>query len=84
MPPHIHLIEEPLVPTIVRNQLRPLLHEELEGAFRRFDDHDPWIEDDPIISCGWNLREVEEEIEIAKDDDVGVDEDDLVVVGQLP
>lgn len=56
----------------------------LERAVGGLDDHDAGVEEVDVVSGGRHLREVEEEVEVAEYDDVGVDEDDLVVVGELP
>lgn len=84
MPPHEHFVQEPLVTAVVRNDVVPEPHQHAERAIRGFDHHDPRIEDGLVVPRGRNLREVEEDVEIPKDDDVGVDEDDLVVIGELP
>lgn len=56
----------------------------LERAVGGLDDHDAGVEEVDVVASGRHLREVEEEVEVAEYDDVGVDEDDLVVVGELP
>lgn len=84
MPPNEHLVQETLVPTVIRNDVVRPLHEILESAVGGLYDHDPRVEDGDVVSHGGDLGEVEEEVEVAQHDDVGVDEDDLVVVGELP
>ena len=37
-----------------------------------------------IVANGGHLRKVEEDIDVAQHDNVSVDENDLVVVGELP
>lgn len=84
MPPNEHLVEEPLVPAVIRDDVVRPLHEILERAVGGLYDHDAGVEDGDVVSHGGDLGEVEEEVEAAQHDDVGIDEDDLVVVGELP
>lgn len=84
VPPHEHLVKEPLVPSVVRNDVVSEAHQRAERAVRRLDHHDPRVEDSLVVPRGRDLREVEEDVEVSEYDDVGVDEDDLVVVGELP
>ena len=56
----------------------------LEGAVGGLDDHDAGVEEVDVVAGGRHLREVEEEVEVSEYNDVGVDEDDLVVVRELP
>lgn len=84
MPPHEYLIQKPLVAAVVRNDVVAPIHQNTEGTIRRLDYHDAGIEDRLVVSGGRHLGEMEEDVEVAEDEDVGVDEDDLVVVGELP
>lgn len=84
VPPHEHLVEEALVAAVVGNHVFAVAHENPEGALGGLDDHYAGVEDREVVAGGRHLREVEEEVEAAKNDDVGVDENDLVVLGQLP
>lgn len=59
-------------------------HENIEGAVGRFENHDAGVENGLVITGGRHLREIEEDVEVAEDDDVGVDEDHSLVFGQLP
>lgn len=59
-------------------------HENIEGAVGRFENHDAGVEDGLVITGGGHLREIEEDVEVAEDDDVGVDEDHSLVLRQLP
>lgn len=84
VPPDEHLVQKPLIPAVVGDDLVPAAHQRAEGAVGGLDDHDAGIEDVAVVAGGGHLGEVEEEVEVAQNDDVGVDEDDPVVVGELP
>lgn len=84
MPPDEDLVEEALVAAVVGDDVVPAVHQHAEGAVGGLDDHDAGVEDVGVVAGGRHLGEVEEEVEVAEDDDVGVDEDELVVVGELP
>ena len=84
MPPDEDFIEKTLVAAVVGNDVFDMTHKDPKSAIGRFDGHDPGIEDGAVVADGGHLREVEEDIEIAENDDVGVDEDDLVVFSELP
>lgn len=73
-----------MVTAVVRDDLVTSLHEDTKRTIGGLDNHNAGVEDGVIIAYGGYLREVKEKVEIAKDDDVGVDEDDLVVVSELP
>lgn len=84
VPPHKDLVEVALVAAVVRNDVFAVVHEEIERAVGWLDDHDAGVEEVHVVAGGRHLGEVEEEVEVAEDDDVGVDEDDFVVFGELP
>ena len=84
MPPDEDFVKKTLVTAVVGNYVFDMIHEDPKGAVGRFDGHDAGVEDGAVVAGGGHLREVEEEIEIAENDDVGVNEDDLVVFGELP
>ncbi|PON42379.1 hypothetical protein PanWU01x14_282420 [Parasponia andersonii] len=84
MPPHEDLVEEALVPSVVGNDVVPVVHEDPERAVRWLHDHDPGVEDGEVVPDGRDLRELEEDVEVPEHGNVGVYEDDLVVVGELP
>lgn len=84
MPPHKDLIQVPLVSAVVRHYVPSALHQGFEHAVGWLDDHDARVEDDTIIADCGDLGEFEEEVKVAEDDYVGVDEDDLVIVCELP
>lgn len=84
VPPDEHLVEEALVAAVVRNDVVSAFHEDFEGAVGGLDDHYAGVEEGEVVAGGGYLGEVEEEVEVSEYDDVGVDEDDFVVVGELP
>lgn len=55
-------------------------HENLEGAVGGFEDHDAGVEDGLVIPRSGHLREVEENIKVAEDDDVGIDKDHSLII----
>lgn len=59
-------------------------HENIEGAVGRFENHDAGVENGLVVTGGRQLWEMEEDVEAAEDDDVGVDEDHPLVLRQLP
>lgn len=73
-----------MVSAVVRDDLVTSVHEDPKRTIGRLDNHNAGVEDGVIIADGGNLREVKEKVEVAKDDDVGVDEDDLVIISELP
>ena len=84
MPPREDLIQVALVSAIVGLDLVDVVHQKAERAVGRLDDHDAGVEERAVVPRGGNLRHPEEEIDVAEDEKVGVDEDDLVVLRELP
>nr|GMC78643.1 hypothetical protein PanWU01x14_282420 [Ipomoea batatas]GMD22181.1 hypothetical protein PanWU01x14_282420 [Ipomoea batatas]GMD42831.1 hypothetical protein PanWU01x14_282420 [Ipomoea batatas]GMD94551.1 hypothetical protein PanWU01x14_282420 [Ipomoea batatas] len=80
VPPHEDLVEEALVAAVVRNDVVRPPHEQVESAIRRLQDHHAGVENGAVVPGGRNLREIEQKIDVAEDDYVGIDEDYLVVV----
>lgn len=73
-----------MVTSVVGDDLVTPLHEDTKRTIGGLDNHDTRVEDGVVIADRGHLREMKEKVQIAKDDDVGVDEDDLVVVSELP
>lgn len=65
VPPHEHLVQEPLIAPIVRNYLLPTVHQHPEGAIRRLDHHYTRIEDRPVVARRRHLGETEKGVEVA-------------------
>lgn len=84
VPPCENLIQVTLVSTIVRRDLVDVVHQQLERAVGRLYHHDTGVEECCVVASCSDLWHCEQEVNIPKDKEVSIDEDDLVVVSQLP
>lgn len=84
MPPRKDLIQEPLIATIIRLQLKAHDHQVLKQASRGLNNHEPRVEPHLVVSSSRELGQGKELVNVLEDQKVGVDEDDLVVAKELP
>lgn len=61
-----------------------MVHQQLECAVGRLYDHDTGVEERRVVASCSDLWHGEQEVDIPQDEEVGIYEDDLVVVSQLP
>lgn len=83
VPPREDLVEKPLIAAIVRLQFEAQPHQGFEQAQGGLDDHHTRVEHELVVGSGGERRVDEEAVEVIEDDKVRVDEDDLVVFGEL-
>lgn len=55
-------------------------HENVECAVGGLEYHDAGVEDGLVVTSSGHLWEVEENIKVAEDDDVGIDKDHSLII----
>lgn len=59
-------------------------HENVECAVGGLEYHDAGVEDGLVVTSSGHLWEVEENIKVAEDDDVSINEDHSLIIRELP
>lgn len=67
VPPRKDLVQKSLISAVVRFDLGYLIHEQVEGAVGRLDDHHTGVEQILVIARGRELGQVEQRIQVAQD-----------------